>query len=448
MAKAATAAPAAGGMSRFVSDSIVTFTLSVLNRVLGIGAGIVLARYLGPVGKGYIAYAPIALGVFVTAMSGVAQAATYQYGRNKLPGGAVHRAMCAITMAASIPCAIIVALIAWLVPSQQVLLATAVALPFALYTTAVTGLLLGADRVSSTNIQGTILSTGFNALTVCLVIFAHADYRVVLAAWVLSYAASALYSYLAVKPFIRDDAPATRAIVVEQASFGATSGLAQLAGYINMRVDVFIVSLVLGARELGLYSLTVNLAELLWQVSGPLCMASFPRIGNSDDRTSAAFTAKLIRHIFMIMIPAGLICFFAGPPLLTLAYGAPFAGSGEALRWIIPGVVAYSVEVPLGYFLLIRLGRPWLIVAIQSTSVVVCALLTFATIHRYGINGAAAATSITYVAVVAVKAAIFMRATGTPLSRLVLVRREDLTGLLRIARQIVSRVTRFIPARA
>ena len=192
------------------------------------------------------------------------------------------------------------------------------------------------------------------------------------------------------RPFIGDDTPATKAIVVEQASFGATSGLAQLAGYINMRIDVFIVSFVLGARELGLYSLTVNLAELMWQVSGPLCMAAFPRIGNSDDSTSAAFTAKLIRHIFLVMIPAGIFVFFAGPPLLVLAYGSAFAASGDALRWILPGVVAYSVEVPLGYFLLIRLGRPWLIVAIQSASVVVCAVLTLLGIHRFGINGAAA----------------------------------------------------------
>src|SRR5262249_14453220 len=114
------------GVSRFVSDSILTFLLAIFNRGLGILAGIVLARYLGPVGKGYIAYAPIGLELFATAMNGLALAVTFQYGRNHVPGGAVHRAMLRIVAAASLPSAIALAAVAWWIPSQHVLLASAV----------------------------------------------------------------------------------------------------------------------------------------------------------------------------------------------------------------------------------------------------------------------------------------------------------------------------------
>jgi O-antigen/teichoic acid export membrane protein len=433
------------GVSRFVSDSILTFLLAIFNRGLGIGAGIVLARYLGPVGKGYVAYAPIALELFVTAMNGVSQAVTFQFGRNGLPGAAVHKAMMRIVTAASIPSALALGIAAWRFPSQHVLIASAIALPFAMYTTAATGLLLGADRVAETNVQRTIISSGFNAITVALVVFFHADYRLVLCAWVASYAGAAIYTYIASRPFISGNEPATREIVREQASFGATSGVAQLAGYVNMRIDVIVVSFALGAKAVGLYTLAVGLAELLWQVSAPLAMSAFPRIAIGDEQTSVAFTAKLIRHILAIVLPIGLIFFFAGPPLMGLLYGRAFEPSGEALRWILPGVVAYAAEVPLGYYLMVRLARPWVIVAIQTASIVVCGGLTLATVHTWGINGAAAATSLTYVAVVIVKGTVFARATGTSARDILMVDRDDLSQLKQIVLKVIARV---IPARA
>jgi O-antigen/teichoic acid export membrane protein len=432
-------------VSRFVSDSITTLLVAIFNRGIGIGAGIVLARYLGPVGKGYVAYAPIVMELFVTAMNGVAQAVTYQYGRNGLPGAAVHRAMTRIVIAASIPLSIAIAVVAWLVPSQHVLIAAAVALPFALYTTAAMGMLIGADRISATNVQRAIISSGFNAVTVAVVVLLHADYRVVLGAWAVSYIAAAIYSYVAMRPFIKGDERATPAMVREQLSFGSTSGLAQLAGFINMRIDVIVVSFALGVKAVGLYTLAVNLAELLWQVSAPMATAAFPRIATGDEGASARFTAKLIRHILALMVPIGVVCFFAGPPLITLLYGHAFEASGGALRFIVPGVVAYAVEGPLGYYLLVRMARPWLIVAIQSASVVVCAGLTFATVHTYGIEGAAAATSITYVAVVVIKGSIFLRATGMKLRDLVMISSDDVRDVASIGQKIVRR---FVPARA
>ena len=432
-------------VSRFVSDSITTFVLAVLNRGLGIGVGIILARYLGPAGKGYVAYAPIALELFVTAMNGVAQAVTFQYGRNRLPGSAVHRAMLRISLLASLPLAVGLGIVSWLVPSQHVLMAAAVALPFAMYTTGAMGIFIGADRISSTNVQRTIMSTGFNLVTVAVVVLLHSDYRVVLGAWVASNIAAAIYSYFALRPFIKGVEPATRAIVREQLSFGSTAGLAQLSGYVNMRIDVIVVSLTLGAHALGLYTLAVGLAELLWQVTSPMCTAALPRIAVGDERASAIFTAKLIRHILAVVLPVGIVCFFAGPPLISLIYGQVFAPSGEAVRWIVPGVVAYAVEIPLGYFLMVRLARPWVIVAIQSASIVICAAVTFATVYRFGINGAAAATSLTYISVVLVKGAIFCRATGIRARDLIMISGTDVRDVTQIGRNVLRR---FMPARA
>jgi O-antigen/teichoic acid export membrane protein len=208
-----------------------------------------------------------------------------------------------------------------------------------------------------------------------------------------------------------------------------------------MRIDVIVVSFALGAGAVGLYTLAVGLAEMLWQLSSPLCIAAFPRIATGEEREGAAFTAKLIRHIIVLIVPVAALCFAIAPPLIGLVYGPAFEATGGAFRWILPGVAAYAIEVPLGYFLMVRLARPWLIVAIQCVSIAACGALTLATVHRFGIDGAAAATSITYIAVVLIKGAIFARATGTSARDLLLVRRDELLDAARLGRRLVARLS-------
>jgi O-antigen/teichoic acid export membrane protein len=414
-------------VSRFVRDSLHTLSFSMINRVLSILVGIVMARALGPVGKGEIAYAMMALGFFVVAIGGLTQAVTYQYGRNGVPGGAVYAAMIRILGVLSAVSMIALTAVALYVPSQLVLLWVVPAIPFALYGEATIGLLLGAEQIAATNVQRVFANAGFNfAAIVALAVF-HAPAEVVLELWIAGYVAGALYAAHAVRPFVREGR-VDRPIVEEQARFAAKSGLATGAGYVNMRVNVVVVSLLLGPAALGVYTLAIGLGELLWQFSQPLCWAGFGRMATAPFDESAAFTAKVTRHVIALLVPLAIVAFVAAPRLVTLVYGEAFAGAGSALRWLLPGIVAYSIEAPLGYFLLVKLGRPMLIVAIQSASSIACIAVTLLTVRTWGIDGAALASSVTYISVVAAKAWIFCRATGVPAAKLFAIDADDLRG--------------------
>jgi hypothetical protein len=63
------------------------------------------------------------------------------------------------------------------------------------------------------------------------------------------------YSWTAIRPFVADCTPATNALVREQPTFGGKAGAAELAGYINMRIDVIIVR---DARRAGARQLHAN----------------------------------------------------------------------------------------------------------------------------------------------------------------------------------------------
>jgi O-antigen/teichoic acid export membrane protein len=101
----------------------------------------------------------------------------------------------------------------------------------------------------------------------------------------------------------------------------------------------------------------------------------------------------------------------------------------------LPGLVVYAVETFLGYFILVQVKRPMLLFAVQSSSAVVCAGLTLLLLGRFGMNGAAAATTVTYMGVVAFKSLYFRHKTGIGLREQWLVTADDVRLLYRRVRR-------------
>ena len=426
-------------MSKFLADWVRTFGSSVVNQATGIAVGVVLARYLGPIGKGYIAYAAICVQLIATATGGISQAVSYQYGACGLPGPAVYKAMRAIVACFAAVAVAILVTMALRVPSQAALLWAALAAPFAMYVQATSGIMYAANRVSATNVQSLIVGTGCGVLTLVAVAAFRSNYEIVLAVWAGSYALTACYSWWIVHPYVCGRAETSRAVVWEQLTFAGKTSAAQVAAALNMRIDIFVVSFALGAVALGVYTLAVAIGELLWQLSAPITIAAFSRITTSPPVDAAAFTAKLIRHILAFVVPAGVVLAVVAPALVTAVYGTAFSAAGNALRWLMPGIVAYAVEAPLGYFLLVRLKRPGLVLLIQLSSIALCAALTIAAAPSLGILGAAAATTVTYLAVVIVKGWIFHAATGIGPAKLLFIDGDELRDAFRLVSGLLAR---------
>jgi O-antigen/teichoic acid export membrane protein len=297
--------------------------------------------------------------------------------------------------------------------------------------------MLGAGLIAATNVQRAFANALFNAAAILALLAFHAPTEIVLILWILGYVSGAVYAALAIRPLVREG-QSSAPVLADQARFAAKSGLASGVGYVNMRINVVVVSIVLGPTALGVYTLAIGLGELLWQFSQPVCWAAFGRVAREPLDESAQFTAKVTRHVLALLVPIAVIAFVIAPVVVTFVYGGAFAQAGPALRWLLPGIVAYAIEAPLGYFLLVKLGRPMLIVAIQTVSSVSCVGVTLLTIGTWGIEGAALASSITYIAVVAAKAFVFVRATGVGAGALFVIGPEDLRQA-QIGRRLLAR---------
>jgi O-antigen/teichoic acid export membrane protein len=407
-------------------------------QLVGIALGIVQARTLGPEGKSVLAYAAIGLSLVLTATEGLSAAILTQVGRDKKSVNVIHAALQRVAVLVGLPSAVVLLAVGIVLPSQRPLIGAALVIPFAVYVQGVQGILLATGSARALILQGALNSSFYGLLLMPLLIFAHLSAYAALTIWVLGWVGSAVYGFSVCRGLGRMGVvPSTgelRDAMFEQIRRGLKNGAAMFAGYLNLRIDVFLVSAVLGARQLGLYTLAVATGELIWNLSQPVVWSTMDRVAGTSFEDAAALVARLTRNVLIVEIFFALVLAVVAPPLIKLVYGPRFEQSALVLQLLLPGMAIYAVRALMGYFILVRLDRPFFLMMSQSVSALTCAAISLAMFPSFGIAGAATATSVTYCLLVVVQAAVFCRATSTDPAALLIPTREDIRWFERRAR--------------
>ena len=220
----------------------------------------------------------------------------------------------------------------------------------------------------------------------------------------------------------------------EATAFAFPSYLANSVQFLNYRLDVFIVGLFAGAASVGRYTLAVSLAQLLWLLSNSAATVLLPKIAASNDRAASVQHVSRVARLSLTSSFAGAIALglFAWPAI-PLLYGSAFRPSVLALWWILPGIVAFSIVNVLAAYLA-GIGKPRLNLYVGCVSLVVTVALDFLLIPRLNIVGASVASSASYLTSAVLTTFLFVRITGTPV-RDVLIPTE---GDIAIVRQLAQ----------
>jgi O-antigen/teichoic acid export membrane protein len=434
----------AHAVSQIAKKSIETFLVRSFSQAAALVIGILIARLLGPAGKGIYAYAVTALGLLVTLASGQSSAIAWQLAKRKQPPRMVYGALLRTVGTFAVPISSVLIVVAVLLPVQRVLLASALALPFVIYMALANGFFLASSDVRSSNLQ-TLTSSLVLLVAVPAAVLLRGNLAAILMAWVLSYVVAAAFSALRLRAYLhsRPEREPIRYPFREQVFFGLKTTLNTLVEELNLRIDMFLILAMLGARALGIYSLGIGIAGLLWQLSRPVATAAFGRIGSSNEVQAAELTARCMRHSLAFVTAASVVTFIVGPRVLVLVYGTQFAAAGGVLRLLLPGVIAYCVMPLLATFYTQQLGRPAIPLALSTISTIICAAATAALIPHYGIVAGAVATSVSYIVAVAIAALLFVRRTGITATKLFFLNRDDLQQYWYLAGALFTRLQRL-----
>jgi O-antigen/teichoic acid export membrane protein len=226
-------------------------------------------------------------------------------------------------------------------------------------------------------------------------------------------------------------------LLAEELRFGSRAIVGSAAERLQFRADAFLLNAIVGVRATGIYSVTSGLAETLWYVPNALGVVMFSRA--VDPRADAArIAAVLTRTTIAVALVTAVPAFILGPRLVRLVYGSAFADAGVALRLILPGVVAYSVVAILSRYI-VGQGRPGIGTLVLLTGLATNVVWNLVLIPRFGILGAAAASSISYGVTALVTLAVFRRLSGRGWAETLIVRRSDIRAVGRTAAALADR---------
>jgi O-antigen/teichoic acid export membrane protein len=424
-----------------------TFVARLIAVVLSVAIGIITAKWLGPAGKGVYSGTLMLVSLVMIAPAGIGTAITYELTKQRrslselMPAiGALLLWICGLAWVGAL-------VWGWLRGWSPVLSIFVAAVPCSVVLAWQGGLYIGIGRIRSLNVQSVLLALATLVAVVVAVILLHGGAIAALAAWVAClYGAAIVVVWHALKlgrGHVRAPlAPTMRGLV----RFGGLSSVNLLLGTINYRIDSIILISLLGVASFGIYSIAVNFGELLFMLTRPITAAVTRDIGIRDAMGSAVITAKVIRTCAAIAAAASVLALIFGPWAIDAVYGTRFHDAAAPLRILVPGIVAFSTAGTFAAFFIVQAGRPLIISIINVVMIAVQAAMCFAFVPRFGMSGAALASTITYVAGALMNTAWFCRITHLRFWDVWIVRPTDVHAVRAALFEISGLATRRVKA--
>jgi O-antigen/teichoic acid export membrane protein len=224
--------------------------------------------------------------------------------------------------------------------------------------------------------------------------------------------------------------------------FGWKSHLGRVMMAGNYRLDQWFVGAIAGTRELGLYSIAVAMAEILFYLPTALTIAQRPYLVRADRQEAGRSAARVFRASLLLSASAAAALALMAPWVVPTIFGESFRGSIDDIQVLSAGVVGILALKLLGNALTAK-GRPDLATAGATAAFVATLGLNIILIPAHGGLGAAIASTLAYTAGGVAVAVIFLRFFRAP-ARLLVPRARELPPMLRSVSRVVRSFNRKV----
>ena len=204
-----------------------------------------------------------------------------------------------------------------------------------------------------------------------------------------------------------------RRLVRQQGHYSGITHLGNMAMTTNQRLSIGLLNSVAGNAAVGLLNNAMTTAQMLWYLPDSVGRILFPRVAGSTRQEANRLTAQVCRHTMLLTASACLVLYAVGGWASPFVVGEAFRGSVLPMNLLLPGVLASVLNRVLSKYLS-GIGKPNLTSAASIVSLVVNIPLLYVLVGPYGVNGAALATSITYIVNGILMLAFFNRESGVP----------------------------------
>ncbi len=210
---------------------------------------------------------------------------------------------------------------------------------------------------------------------------------------------------------------------------------------VEYRADIFIILFFLDATAVGIYSIAVTIAQILWYASNSVNSIYFPYLASlSENKSSNLFSIKVIKFNFIINLVLILGLGAIGSFFIEILYGKLFYEAYFVLLILLPGLLSDTVGRNLAAWLK-GIGDPNILSFVSLASLVINLLLNIILIPLHGIYGAAVASVVTYALRSIVLMVIFLKRTSISFTKEFTWKQEDTKYLKSIIKAVYKKYT-------
>lgn len=411
----------------FARNVSITFASQILVLVMGVIYTGLVGRGLGSEGKGVLEVAivlPAMLGLFFG--GGVNVANIYFAGTKRLTlpvltAHSVSFMLCTVVLSVVVTGLLAAAgLLERLLPNIPlwIIFIMLISLPFELLYIYWRAILQGSNQIVAANVVGLIKVVVLLVLTLIAIFWQDWGLDGAVAAWI----SAAIISIVPLIFLLRQQGASfwprwDLAIMRQMLHFGLRGYLGNLLQFFNYRLDLLIVNFFVGAAAVGIYSVSTRMAETLWFLPSAVGFVIMPKAASTSAKKMNQFTPVVFALTMLVTLVGALFLVILGRPFIRIIFGDEFMSAYVPLLILLPGVVLLGGGKVLTNEITGR-GYPQYNAIGSGLALVITIILDVILIPRWGIVGAAAASSVAYSLVFFIAVGFYM-----------LVRRQTVTAV-------------------
>lgn len=418
-------------LGQFTKYSINTIANQFIILVISVLISIITARVLGPEGKGQLTLILLIPMLSITfGRMGIGHAVNYYASRTSstkliVNSFVLSTLLSILLVALTLPVAYALKDVFFKTINEKLIVLISFFIPFYIFNNHFISLLQGLYKINIRN----LLLVSQPMLNLLLLILLITILKLGLNGAVIASIIALLFAVFLSGIFLLKEIKVKEisldfSLMRQLLTFGFKSHIGNILKDLSYRSDILIISYFLPAAFVGYYIIAVTIAEIIWKIPDAVGSVLLPYVAHMDNNSAKTFTPVVSRVVLVPVTIACLLIFLFGKNIITLAFGQEFLPSSSVLVILLPGILSFALWKILANDLIAQ-GYPARYSLTSGIALVTMVVLDLLLIPKFGINGAAVASTVSYIAATASIIFIYTRITDNSFKDLLIPVRSD-----------------------
>ncbi|MFV0422655.1 polysaccharide biosynthesis C-terminal domain-containing protein [Oleidesulfovibrio sp.] len=185
-------------------------------------------------------------------------------------------------------------------------------------------------------------------------------------------------------------------LFIPMIKWGGVAYVGTVVNTLHFKIDIFMVEYLCGLGGVGVYTVAVRLAEMMFILDSAVIHTSLKKIATLQREESRKYTTKISFVLLGMMSVASLAAAIIGYYFIPMLYGVSFDGAVRPFLFILPGIILWASAKPISGYICYKQGTPMIPSGFALLGVALNVCLNYYLLPVYGLTGAAIASSCSY----------------------------------------------------